>query len=248
MKKLILAIVMLALVPVSAMAAGGGAYLPHDPANIDLTDQAAKQRGAKYFVNYCLGCHSLKYERWQRMEEFGISEDQLKKYLMPAGAKKGDLMTIAMSEADAANWFGAPAPDLTLETRLRGEDWVYNYLRAFYIDESRPFGVNNTVFDKVGMPHILWELQGMQKANFEEVNDGHGGTHKEFKGFEQVTPGTMSAEEYDTMVRDLVTFMAYMAEPIKLERQRLGIYVLLFLAIFLVVAYPLKKAYWKDVH
>lgn len=247
MKKLIIALVMLALVPVSAMASGGS-YQPHDSANVDLTDQAALQRGAKFFTNYCLGCHSLKYERWQRMEEFGLTIDQIKEYLMPAGAKPGDLMTIAMDPANAAAWFGAPAPDLTLETRLRGEDWVYNYLRAFYIDESRPFGVNNTVFDKVGMPHVLWELQGMQKAIFDEEDDGHGGTHKVFKGFEQVSAGTMTPEEYDAMSRDLVTFLAYMAEPVKLERQRLGIYVLIFLAFFFVVAYMLKKNYWKDVH
>ena len=246
MKQLILALALLA--PFSAFAAGGGAIHPNDHANIDTSNKAALQRGANYFVNYCLNCHSMKYERWQRMEEFGIPEDLLKSNLMHSGAKKGDLMKVAMDSGDAANWFGAPPPDLTLETRLRGVDWVYNYMRAFYIDESRPFGVNNTVFENVGMPHIFWDLQGMQKAIFEEVDDGHGGTTEVFKGFELVKQGSMTPVEYDAMVRDLVTYMAFMAEPTKAKSHSTGIMVLLFLAIFFVVSYMLKKEYWKDVH
>lgn len=246
MKKLILIIALLA--PFSVFAAGGGAIHPNDHANIDTGNKAALQRGAKYFVSYCLNCHSMQYERWQRMEEFDISEDLLKSNLMHAGAKKGDLMKVAMDKGDSAEWFGNPPPDLTLETRLRGVDWVYNYLRAFYIDDSRPFGVNNTVFSNVGMPHVLWELQGMQQAVYEEEDDGHGGTHKVFKGFEQITEGSMTPVEYDAMVRDIVTYMAYMSEPTKAKSHSTGIMVLLFLSVLFVFSYMLKKEYWKDVH
>lgn len=244
MKKLLIAIVMLASSP--AFASGGNVHFDH--ADVDITDQASLQRGAKYFVNYCLNCHSLKYERWQRMLEFDIPEDLLKQNLMPADAKPGDLMTVAMNPDDAANWFGAPPPDLTLEARLRGDDWVYTYLRSFYIDESRPFGVNNIVFDKVGMPHVLWELQGMQKAIFEEHKDKNGHVSQVFKGFEMVKPGKMSAEEYDRMALDLTNFLSYMGDPSKLKRYSLGVKVLLFLLVFFIFAYLLKKEYWKDVH
>jgi len=245
MKQLIFALL---FAPFAAFAAGGGPIVPNDKANIDLTNQASLQRGANYFVNYCLNCHSLQYERWQRFEEFGITEDILRATLLPASAKKGDLMTVAMRRDDAEAWFGAPPPDLTLETRLRGTDWVYNYMRAFYVDDSRPFGVNNTVYDKVGMPHVLWELQGLQKAVFATVEDGHGGTHEVFVGFEMVQPGKLTPAEYDAMILDMVNFMAYIAEPTKLKSQRTGIFVLIFLAILFVFSYLLKKEYWKDVH
>jgi ubiquinol-cytochrome c reductase cytochrome c1 subunit len=269
MKKLIIALIL--MVPGMAFAAGGGnVHLEH--ANINLADDDARQSGAKYFVNYCLNCHSLKYERWQRMQEFGLTLDDIKTKLMPADAKPGDLMTIAMKEDDAKAWFGNPAPDLTLETRLRGEDWVYTYLKSFYLDDSRPFGVNNTVFDKVGMPHVLWELQGFKKPvyRYDVTSKGHleksfdseadaDAYVKEHEGdelkinkvvdrLEQGTPGTMTDAEYDKVVTDIVTFLAYMAEPVKLERQRLGIWVLLFLALLFVFAYLLKKEYWKDIH
>ena len=214
MKKLLIAIVLLA--SPSAFASGGSVHLDH--ADVDISDQASLQRGAKYFVNYCLNCHSMKYERWQRMQEFGIPADLLKQNLMPSNAKPGDLMTTAMNPDDAASWFGAPPPDLTLEARLRGDDWIYTYLRSFYIDESRPFGVNNTVFDKVGMPHVLWELQGMQKAVFEEHKDENGHESQVFKGFEIVKPGKMTTEEYDQMALDLTNFLSYMGDPSKLKR------------------------------
>lgn len=244
MKKLLIAIVMLA--SSSVFASGGNIHLDH--ADVDITDQASLQRGAKYFVNYCLNCHSMKYERWQRMQEFGIPDDLLKEHLMPSNAKPGDLMTTAMNPDDAASWFGAPPPDLTLEARLRGDDWIYTYLRSFYIDESRPFGVNNIVFDKVGMPHVLWELQGMQKAVFEDHKDENGHESHVFKGFEMVTPGKLSAEKYDEMALDLTNFLSYMGDPSKLKRHSLGIKVLLFLLVFFIFAYLLKKEYWKDVH
>ena len=270
MKKLIIALIMMA--PGMLHAAGGG-QIHLESASINLDNDAAKQRGAKYFVNYCLNCHSLKYERWQRMQEFGLSLDDIKEKLMPANAKPGDLMTIAMKTDDAKAWFGNPAPDLTLETRLRGEDWVYTYLKSFYLDDSRPFGVNNRVFDKVGMPHVLWELQGFKKPvyRYDVTMKGHVeqsfGSEDEAEAFvaehggdaalkiskvvddlETAVPGKLDETEYDKVIRDIVTFMAYMAEPVKMERQRLGIWVLLFLAVLFVFAYLLKKEYWKDVH
>jgi ubiquinol-cytochrome c reductase cytochrome c1 subunit len=246
MKQLIFALALLA--PFTVHAAGGGPIVPNDKPNIDLTNQASLQRGANYFVSYCLNCHSLQYERWQRFEEFGITEDILRTTLLPASAKKGDLMTVAMRPIDGEAWFGAPPPDLTLETRLRGTHWVYNYMRAFYVDESRPFGVNNTVYDKVGMPHVLWELQGLQKAIFETVENSNGSTHEVFQGFEIVQPGKLTPAEYDAMVLDMVNFMAYIAEPTKLKSQRTGIFVLIFLGILFIFSYLLKKEYWKDIH
>jgi len=157
--------------------------------------------------------------------------------------KFGDTMTIAMSPVDAEAWFGVAPPDLSVTARARGVDWLYTYLRSFYIDESRPFGVNNIVFPDVGMPHVLWELQGMQKAVYTE-HDGH----KVFEKFEQVTPGTMSAAEFDFAMTDLTAFLSYIGEPIQTERKRIGVWVLSFIAVFFVLAYLLKKEYWKDVH
>ncbi len=270
MKKLIIALIM--MVPGMLHAAGGG-NIHLESADINLENDAAKQRGAKYFVNYCLNCHSLKYERWQRMQEFGISIDDIREHLMPANAKPGDLMTIAMKTDDAKAWFGNPAPDLTLETRLRGEDWVYTSLKSFSLDDSRAFGVNNTVFAKVGLPHVLWELQGFKKPvyRYDVTSSGHvensfdseaeaevwireqGGDadmkiQRVVDRLETAQAGKLDDAEYDKVIRDIVTFMAYMAEPVKLERQRLGIWVLLFLAVLFISAYLLKKEYWKDVH
>ena len=243
MKKLI-AIFSLLILPALGFAAGGpGPALEH--ADIDLTDQAALQRGAKYFVNYCQGCHSLKYFRYERMQDFGLNLDEIKDNLIFDGSKPGYLMTIAMPDADAAEWFGAAAPDLTLVARLKkgGGDWIYSYLKGFYADPSRPMGVNNTIFPNVGMPHVLWELQGVQTAVIGE--DEHGN-----KVVNELKPGkgSMSAEEYDELARDLSTFLVHVAEPMKLERQRIGIYVMLFLLVFFVIAILLKKEYWRDVH
>jgi ubiquinol-cytochrome c reductase cytochrome c1 subunit len=241
MKKLIVAF-FLATLPLMGQAAGGGVHL--DDADIDLGDQASLQRGAKYFVNYCLSCHSAKYQRYNRMaKDLGLTEDEVKENLMFTTDKIGDTMNIAMDAQDANEWFGTAPPDLSVIARARGVDWLYTYLRSFYIDEQRPFGVNNVVFADVGMPHVMWKLQGMQKANFEEV-----GGQKVFKGFEQVTPGTMSPEEFDVAMRDLTAFLSYVGEPIQMERKRIGTYVLLFIAVFFVLAFLLKKEYWKDVH
>lgn len=241
MKKLIAAFILAAL-PALGLAAGGGVQL--QKADIDLSDNASLQRGAKIFVNYCLSCHSAAYQRYNRMgKDLGLSEDQVKDNLMLAGEKVGETMTIAMAQADAKKWFGAPPPDLSVIARARGVDWLYTYFKTFYIDESRPFGVNNAVFADVGMPHVLWELEGMKKAITKTV-----GEKTVITGYEMVTPGSMSEAEYDQAARDLTAFLAYTGEPIQLKRQQLGVYVLIFLFFFFIVAYMLKKEYWKDIH
>lgn len=249
MKKLI-STILLSVLPVLGMAAGGAVHLEH--ANNDLSDQTSLQRGAKYFVNYCMGCHSARYIRYEKVAEAaGLTENEVKDNFMFTDNKKiGSQMISAMKPEDAARWLGTAVPDLTLTARLKhgGGDWIYTYLKSFYVDASRPTGVNNTVFPDVGMPHVLAGLQGLQKANFKVETDADGNEHKVFEGFEQVQAGSMTAEEYDTMVRDLTNFMVWASEPMKLERQRLGMWVIGFLVILFVLAYMLKKEYWKDVH
>ncbi len=245
MKKLIIAL-MFAL-PAAVMASGAGPHLEH--ANIDLSDKASLQRGAKLFANYCLSCHSAAYQRYNRMgRDIGLTDDQVRENLMFAGEKVGETMTIAMPQADAKRWFGNPPPDLSVITRARGVDYIYTYLKTFYVDEKRPFGVNNEVFPEVGMPHVLWELEGLKKPIHKTVVDHEGNETSMIAGYEMVKPGSMTESEYDQAARDLTAFLTYTGEPIKLERQRLGIWVLLFLAIFFVFAYALKKEYWKDIH
>ncbi len=245
MKKLIVAF-LLAMAPVMGMAAGG-AHL--DDADIDVFDQASLQRGAKVFMNYCLSCHSAKYQRFNRMaKDLGLTEQEVKENLMFTTDKIGGTMDIAMPADRAEEWFGTAPPDLSVIARARGVDWLYTYFRSFYQDDARPFGVNNIVFQDVGMPHVLWELQGAQKAVFKTEKGAAGNDVQVFDHFEQVTPGTMSPEEYDGTVRDLTAFLSYVGEPIQMERQRMGKWVLLFIAVFFVIAYMLKKEYWKDVH
>jgi len=241
MKKFI-AFLSLTLLPLLAVASGG---VHLEAANIDLTNNNSIQRGAKMFVNYCMGCHSAKYVRYQQLKKVGLSDSSILENLMFADAKLGDQMTIAMSPEDGAEWFGAPPPDLTLVARIRGADWVYSYLKSFYVDESRPLGFNNRVFPNVGMPHVMWELQGEQKAVYKEAQ---GDAAPEIDHLELVKPGTMTTQEYDAAARDLATFMVYIAEPVQLERQRLGVWVILFLLVFTVLAYFMKKEYWKDIH
>lgn len=232
MKKLLIALV--ALVPTLGFAAGGqNVHL--EKANIDLNDKESLVRGLDLFQHYCSGCHSTQYQRYERVaNDLGVSIDEMRTKFVFTGAKVGELMENAIPEKDAAKWFGAAPPDLTLAARVRGEDWVYSYLKGFYKDPSRPFGVNNTVFPSVGMPHVLEGLQGIAV--------------KQADGSLVATGGKLSAEEYDQVARDITGFLVYSAEPIKLERQALGVWVLCFLFIFFVVAYFLKKEYWKDVH
>ena len=246
MKKQLLAILLL-VSPMLALASSGEVHL--DKARIDPANKESLQRGARTFVNYCLSCHSAKYQRYNRLaRDLGMSETDVLENLMFTGEKIGDTMDIALSSKDAKKYFGAAPPDLTLVARVRGVDWLYTYLRTFYLDDSRPFGVNNLVFDKVGMPHVLWELQGWQKPIYETETDSEGHEHKKVVGLELVEPGSQTPAEYDRTVRDLVNFMAYMADPVKLERQALGVKVLLFLFVLFIITYLLKKEYWKDVH
>jgi ubiquinol-cytochrome c reductase cytochrome c1 subunit len=246
MKKLILAF-LLATAPMLGLAAGGGVHL--DDADIDLSDQASLQRGAKYFMNYCLSCHSAKYQRYNRMaKDLGLTEQEVIDNLMFTTDKIGDTMNISMSAEKAKEWFGSPPPDLSVTARARGVDWIYTYLRSFYLDENRPFGVNNTVFPDVAMPNVLWQLQGDQKAVYKTITDSEGNEHEAIDYLEPVSEGTMSAEEFDQVARDLTAFLSYIGEPIQMERKRLGVWVLLFIAVFFVLSYLLKKEYWKDVH
>jgi ubiquinol-cytochrome c reductase cytochrome c1 subunit len=246
MRKTILTL-FIALLPAWAMAAGPS--IPLDKANINLSNQESLQRGAKLFMNYCLSCHSAHFQRYNRMgRDLGLTDEQVAENLIFTGAQVGEQMKVAMTRQDATEWFGAPPPDLTLVARSRGVNWLYTYMRTFYIDEDRPFGVNNEVFPSVGMPHVLWELEGMKKAVTETTVDKGGNPHTVIKGYEMVKPGSLTPAEYDRAVRDLVAFMAYIGEPAQLERKRLGVWVLLFLSILLVVTYLLKKEYWKDIH
>ena len=247
MKKIIVALMFLAL-PGLSLAAGGEGY-PLQPAPIDPHDKASLQRGAKLFVNYCMGCHSLEHQRYNRMaRDIGLTDEQVKGNLIFTGAKTGDLMKNAMPKADAKRWFGVTPPDLTVISRSRGVDYLYTYLQTFYQDPTRPFGVNNAVFPNAGMPHVLWELQGMQKPVYAVHKDAAGHEVKTIKGFELVQAGSMSPPEFKEAMADLTNFLAYAGEPIKLERQKIGIWVLLFLGLAFVVFYLLKKEYWKDVH
>ncbi|MCP4129297.1 MAG: cytochrome c1 [Gammaproteobacteria bacterium] len=241
MKKLIFAF-LLAVVPALSMAAGGGVHL--DDADVDVTDTDSLQRGAKYFVNYCMGCHSAKYQRYNRMgRDLGLTDDEVKENLMFTTDNIGDTMTIAMKPADAEKWFGVIPPDLSVTARSRGVDWIYTYLRSFYLDESRPFGVNNLVFPDVGMPHVMWQMQGVQKAVYKEV-DGK----KVVEKLEIAEPGSMNTEEFDGAMRDLTAFLSYVGEPIQAKRRAMGKWVLLFIGVFFILAYLLKKEYWKDIH
>ncbi|HSN24037.1 MAG TPA: cytochrome c1, partial [Methylomicrobium sp.] len=213
-------------------------------ADIDLSDKESLQRGAKNFVTYCLGCHSLKYMRYKRLaQDFGMDEKKLLIQIAPQNAGIYDQMFTAMNRHDAEKWFGLQPPDLSVISRSRGKDWLYSYLKGFYIEKGAPLGVNNTVFPDVGMPNVLWQLQGEQEAVVEMV-DGR----QIVKGLVLSKPGTLSEKEFDGMVTDLVNFLVYVGEPMQLERISLGKYVLLFLFLFLGIAYLLKKEYWKDVH
>ncbi len=247
MKKLIL-IVMIMLPGLSLAAGGSGYHL--DEAPIDLADQTSLQRGAKLFVNYCMGCHSAHFQRYNRMaRDIGLTDKQvLENLIFTAGTKVGDTMQNAMPKVEAKQWFGAAPPDLSVIARARGADYLYTYLRTFYMDDSRPWGVNNAVFPAVGMPHVLWELQGWMKPVFETHEDASGEKIEVLVDVEVAQPGSMTVPEFDAAMADLTNFLVYMGEPIRLERQRLGWWVLFYLLIGTVVFYLLKKEYWKDVH
>jgi len=231
--------------PAMALAAGAALHLDKAPVS---TDPAALQSGAKTFVNYCLNCHNASFARYNTLQQIGFDEQQIRENLMFTGQRVGDLMKIAMQPAESKVWFGATPPDLTLIARQRasefgsGADWLYTYLRQFYRDPARPTGWNNVVFGNVGMPHVLWELQGEQIAKVTE----HDGVKS--IALELAKPGTMTVQEYDKTVADLVSFLVWMGEPVAGKRKTIGVVVLIFLAGLFVLSYALKKNYWKDIH
>jgi ubiquinol-cytochrome c reductase cytochrome c1 subunit len=250
LKKLIAAI---AFVPALAFAAGEGAALDHVQKRTN--DLIALQNGAKLFVNYCLNCHSASAMRYNRLQDIGLTEEQIRNNLLFTSDKVGDLMQVSMSAKDAKNWFGAVPPDLSVIARSKasgdgsGADYLYTYLRTFYKDDSRPTGWNNLVFPNVGMPHVMWELQGIRSAKFVDEKDPHdpNKTLHKFAGFEQITPGKMTSLEFDNAMTDLVAYLDWMSEPMQNTRRRLGVWVLLFLGGFLLLTWRLNASYWKDV-
>ena len=229
----------------AAQAAGGPSW---DKADIDTTDQASLQRGVKYFVNYCLNCHSAAFMRYNRLTDIGITEQQIKEHLIFTDQKVGETMVSVLDPVQAKAWFGVNPPDLTVIARSRagangtGADYLYTYLRSFYRDNTRPTGWNNVLFNNVSMPNPFWELQGEIKPVFEG-----DATAPVFKGWERVSSGTMPPEEFDRMVLDLVNYMTWMGEPAQNLRKIIGIFVLLFMVIFTAIAWRLNKAYWNDV-
>lgn len=256
MKKAIVAF-LLNLAPVLALASSGGMH--NDKVDIDLNNKASLQKGAKLFVNYCLSCHSAKAMRYNRLaRDLEMTDKQVLENLIftadyatrPEGVlnKVGSLMEVAMRPKDAKKWFSTPIPDLSVVARARGADWLYTYLRTFYIDESRPFGVNNQRFPNVGMPHVLWELEGLKKPVYANHKGADGKDHKRITGFETVVPGKMSTVEFDDAMKDLVNYMVYMGEPALLVRKTVGVWVMLFLVLFFFVSYAMKKEFWKDIH
>jgi ubiquinol-cytochrome c reductase cytochrome c1 subunit len=232
------------LISFSAFAAGGGATLQ---AGNDLSDRASLQRGAQLYMNYCAGCHSLKYMRYSRMaEDLGLTEDEVMKNLNFTGAKFGEQVQVSMPAAGGEKWFGKMPPDLSVIARVRGSDWIYTYLKSFYLDESRPLGWNNKLFPNASMPNPLWELQGLQHAEFGPVDPATGERHVE--GLKVAQAGRQSAQEFDQTARDITNFLEYVGEPAALKRQSIGVWVILFLAALTFLAYLLKQEYWKDVH
>ena len=244
MRKLICVLAL--LLPGMALAAGGNVHL--DKANYDLSDKASLQRGAKLFMNYCLGCHGQQYQRYQRtFNDLGIPEELAEENLQFTGDKISDYIERSMPAESAAQWFGAAPPDLTLVARVRGADWIYTYLRSFYVDESRPFGVNNTVFPEVGMPHVLQPLQGTPRMVEEEAMvDGE--TVMRHAGIKTDGDGALTTEEYDHAILDLVNYLEYTGEPFRLESESIGKWVLIFILVLFVFVFMLKKEFWRDVH
>ena len=246
MKKLIL-IALLVLSPLAVQAEEGGAMLT---ANTDISNTASLQRGAKYFANYCMGCHSAQYVRYNRLgADLGLTDTQLENYLMPTGgAKPSDTMVSTMPAADAEKWFGRAPPDLTLEARSRGADWIYSYLKSFYPDPKAATGANNLILPNAAMPNVLWELQGLQQPVYKTEKDEDGNSRQVFDHFEQLSQGKLTPAQFDQVAMDLTNFLSYTAEPIQLERRNLGLKVIGFLILFFLFAFMLKREIWKDVH
>ncbi len=255
MKKLILGLLASMMVWTGAQAAVGGVPWDTFPAK-RVTDMAALQNGAKLFSNYCLNCHAAEFMRYNRLRDIGLTEEQIQNNLVLTGAKVGETMKVALKPADAKAWFGKVPPDLTLIARSRsaagmgsGADYIYTYLRTYYRDDSKPTGWNNAAFPGVGMPHVLWELQGQQRAVYADEKDPHDATKTVavYKGLEEITPGTMSKDQYNEAVADLVAYLQWMSEPNQTSRVRLGVWVMLFLGVFIVIAWRLNASFWKDI-
>lgn len=239
-KRLLSTLVLFIAASGTASAAG---YATMENSQVNLGDQASLQRGAALFMNYCAGCHSLKFQRYSRMaEDIGLSEEQVMEHLNFTGRAFGETMETSLDYGDGEAWFGKSPPDLSLVARSKsaGPDWTYTFLKSFYVDEERPMGWNNTVLENASMPNVLWQLQGIQAPVYGE--DG------EIERFELVKAGSMSPAEFDQAIRDISAFLTYVGEPAALKRQAMGVWVVLFLAIFTLIAWVLKKEYWRDVH
>lgn len=216
-----------------------------DPSGANVFDLASVQRGAALFSNYCMACHSAKYMRFKRMEEdLDLTAEEIEQFLVPAGLEVSDYMLSSMPYEASADWFGKSPPDLSLTARSRGSDWIYTFLRSYYLTET---GWNNTVLENPAMPHVLWELQGIQRPVMETVEAEDGSLSVKVASLELDRAGTLSTQDYDVAVRDIVAFMEYIAEPAVLKRERLGVWVLLFLALFTFLSYLLYHEYWKDI-
>lgn len=251
MKKIILGYIAAVGFSLGAHAAGGDT-ITWDKAPNRTNDTASLQNGAKIFANYCMNCHSAAFMRYNRLTDIGLTEQQIKDNLLFATDKIGDTMKAAIDPKHAKDWFGGTPPDLTLIARSRsghggtGADYLYTYLRTYYKDDTKPTGWNNLAFPSVGMPHVLWELQGIRQPVYEEKEE-HGHPVKVFKGWQQITPGTMTPLQYDQAMGDLVNYLQWMAEPAQKTRVRVGVWVLLFLGLFTVIAWRLNAAFWKDI-
>lgn len=238
----------LALLAGLADVAGANEGPPVDRAPINMGDKASLQRGARAFANYCQNCHAASYFRYSKLTEIGLSEEEIKANLMFASDKIGETMTVAMEKADAKTWFGVVPPDLSVEARVRGADWIYTYLRTFYKDDKRPTGWNNIAYPNVGMPHVLYELQGVQKlqapAEGAKEAEGHEGPGK----LVLVKQGKLSPTEYDQFAADLTNYLVYMAEPARATRNQIGVLVLIFMVLAFFLTLALKKEFWRDIH
>jgi len=250
MKKLLLTLIAALAFATGALASEEGPTWDKAPNNVN--DLPALQNGAKLFVNYCLGCHSAAFMRYNRLRDIGLTEQQIKDNLLFATDKVGETMKASIDPKQAKEWFGANPPDLTLVARSRsghggsGADYLYTYLRTFYRDPTKATGWNNLVFPNVGMPHVLWQLQGEREPQY-QTHEEHGHEVKVFSGWKQVTPGTMTPLEYEQAVGDLVGYLTWMAEPAQNSRVRVGVWVLLFLGLLTAITWRLNAAFWKEV-
>ena len=250
MKKFLISLCLVLGIALPAFAATD--MIPLDKAPNKLNDLSSLQNGAKIFVNYCLNCHAAAYMRFNRLKDIGLTDKQIKDNLLFTTDKVGDTMKISMDAKQGKDWFGGNPPDLTVIARSRsgqggtGADYLYTYLRTYYRDDAKATGWNNLAFPNVGMPHVLWELQGQRRPVYKEVIQ-HGHPTPVFAGWQQITPGKMTAVEYDTAVADLVNYMQWMSEPAQTTRVQIGVWVMLFLLIFMVIAWRLNASYWKDI-